>query len=355
MAKSWHPKEHSVIKETILEKYLRPWFMKTSSGFRHVFYFDTCSGPGVFKNGVIGSPIIALRKAHEIWKVHPKTKYHLVFCDIDSETIKTLETAIDELLCEFNDSFSDEVVIKCLNCDFVDDFQKILGHASSRSSASFFFIDPYSARTVPFITLVEATKKNSSEILFNFMLSDVNRNLRFWTSSDVQRIMGDERALDGIEDIEEISKIFSSNLKKQTGSLITRYSMVSSKKKSPLYDLFHLTKHCDGISIMKEVMSSLSKTPHYFSNDDRYSKDQLTIFMPGSNYSFAEVLRQLVDRQEMKVEEICDFIVCSDKFQWSKKDVRAHLKELLDNGQIEVTSGSKTINKNSIVRITEET
>jgi len=57
----------------------------------------------------------------------------------------------------------------------------------------------------------------------------------------------------------------------------------------------------------------------------------------------------------MKVEEICDFIVCSDKFQWSKKDVRAHLKELLDNGQIEVTSGSKTINKNSIVRITEET
>jgi len=352
MADEWNPKEHSVIKETILEKYLLPWFMKTSSGFKHVFYIDTCSGPGIFKNGVIGSPVIALRKAHEVWKVHPKTRYHLIFCDIDKVMIERLKSNIAKTLCEFKDPFYDESEIIYLNCDFVDDFEKILKLMRIRSSASFFFIDPYGARTVPFTTIVEVAKRDSSEVLFNFMLSDVNRNKDRLNSSEVKRIMGDERVLEGIRNIEQISEVFLSKLKERTNALITRYSVRSVKKKSLLYDLIHLTKHCDGISIMKEVMGSLSKTPHYFSNDSRYSKKQLTIFMPGSNHSFTEVLEQIVADREMKVEDIYQAIVCSDRYQWSERDVRARLTEMLKKGQIEVASGKKAINKNSLVKMT---
>jgi len=55
------------------------------------------------------------------------------------------------------------------------------------------------------------------------------------------------------------------------------------------------------------------------------------------------------------VERLYDDIVCDDTLFWTKSSILSQLRDLISSGRIELVAGPKTVNKNSIIRITEET
>ncbi len=327
MAEMWNPKEHSQIKESILEKYLGVWYMKITYRFRRAYYVDTCSGPGVFDNGIHGSPMIALKNAFEAWKKHPSCGYEFVFCDAKADVLRRLKENITSFLSCFESGFNSAVQIHFHECDFLEKFDMILNEAKKKETAAFLFIDPFNASTVPFEAIEKAMKGISTEVLFNFMHSDINRNKRLMNSEKTERIMGKGYDQEKLKSVPIIRDRYISDLRERTGAYVTYYTM-KTPSESPLYDLIHLTKHCDGLSIMKEVMSSLSKSPHYFSNDERYAKDQLTIFVPRSRDSFFEVLKSVCGSEQIRVERLYNEIMCDDKLfldkeQHSRADSRS--------------------------------
>lgn len=354
MAEVWNPKEHSQIKESILEKYLAVWYMKITYRFRRAYYVDTCSGPGVFDSGMQGSPMIALKNAFKAWEKHPSCVYEFVFCDANADVLRRLEENVTNYLSSSEKGFSGAVRIRFHECDFLEQFDKILNEAKKNRTAAFLFIDPFNASTVPFDAIVKAMKGTSTEVLFNFMHSDINRNKRLMNLEKTERIMGKGYDQEKLKSVSIIRDSFVSDLRERTGAYVMYYTMKISSK-APLYDLIHLTKHCHGLSIMKEVMSSLSKSPHYFSNDERYAKDQLTILVQTSQDSFYEVLKNICGSGEVRVERLYDDIVCDDTLFWTKSSILSQLRDLISSGRIELVAGPKTVNKNSIIRITEET
>ena len=353
MTEVWKPKEHSQIKETILESYLKAWYMKTTSGFRRVCYVDTCSGPGIFDNGMLGSPMIALKMAYEAWKRHPSCIYEFMFCDMNSDFLRKLKENVAEQIGCYEKEFNSVVRVSFYECDFLEEFDRILQGVKKKGTASFLFIDPFNASTVPFATIAKAVEGASTEVLYNFMHSDINRNKNLMSSEKKVRIMGGDCNVGKLASVPTIRDEFIANLREKTGAYIMHYTMKTSNR-SPLYDLIHLTKHCDGLSIMKEVMSSLSKTPHYFSNDERYARDQLTIFGPRSQDSFYEVLKSMCGSEQTRVERLYNEIMCDDKLFWTKSSILEQIRGLLETGKIKLVSGPKRINKNSVIEILED-
>ena len=64
-ASSWDLVPHTAAKLNILSEYLKAWFpiVGQSQRFDGVIYIDGFAGPGRYKQGEDGSPIIALKAA----------------------------------------------------------------------------------------------------------------------------------------------------------------------------------------------------------------------------------------------------------------------------------------------------
>ncbi|MFN3485033.1 MAG: three-Cys-motif partner protein TcmP [Planctomycetota bacterium] len=76
----WEIDPHTAAKHEILQRYLEAWFPILGSQHQHVVYIDGFAGPGRYKGGELGSPIIALNVAAN----HRKTLGgELVFWFID--------------------------------------------------------------------------------------------------------------------------------------------------------------------------------------------------------------------------------------------------------------------------------
>lgn len=60
----WEIESHTIAKHQILERYLKAWFPILNRYHGRVIYLDGFSGPGRYKNGEPGSPIIALNVAN---------------------------------------------------------------------------------------------------------------------------------------------------------------------------------------------------------------------------------------------------------------------------------------------------
>ncbi|MHA1863574.1 MAG: three-Cys-motif partner protein TcmP, partial [Candidatus Thorarchaeota archaeon] len=58
-------REHTKYKLQILEKYLPVWMQILQSRYKKLVYVDCFAGPGMYPDGVEGSPIRALKIARE--------------------------------------------------------------------------------------------------------------------------------------------------------------------------------------------------------------------------------------------------------------------------------------------------
>lgn len=87
----WELEPHTQAKHEILGRYLRAWVPILSlGGFRKVLYVDGFAGPGIYKGGEIGSPIIALQAARDqIHEITADTTF--LFIEKDSARSEVLE------------------------------------------------------------------------------------------------------------------------------------------------------------------------------------------------------------------------------------------------------------------------
>ena len=59
----WELDEHSLGKHLVLKSYINAWFPILSKYNGRLLFIDGFAGPGEYKNGYIGSPLIALDAA----------------------------------------------------------------------------------------------------------------------------------------------------------------------------------------------------------------------------------------------------------------------------------------------------
>jgi three-Cys-motif partner protein len=257
----WELEPHTQAKHEILSYYLKAWFPILATTQHRLLYVDGFAGPGEYKRGEDGSPIIALKvaKDHILQRKLTRAGMELVFFFIeqDERRLKNLENKISELHLPIN--FRVESVCASFEDAFGAALSEIEEH-NKKLAPSFVFVDPFGPTGFPLKLISRLAKQERSEILVNFNYQAINQ----WFLSDPLKHS-------------RLDELFGSNIWRQALTLPTSYQKeeylmkayqtvleslgwrgrsfrMKNKHNQTQYYLFFATRNWLGMLQMKQAM-----------------------------------------------------------------------------------------------------
>ncbi|MFQ5904324.1 MAG: three-Cys-motif partner protein TcmP [Candidatus Binatia bacterium] len=175
----WSIEPHTQIKNLILRRYLDAWLPIMARHNGRILSVDGFAGPGRYRGGEEGSPIIALKALLD----HPHFQRSLrqrevVFRFIEREEDRA--AALQDELRRFEASrpIPEWVKYDVLQGEFAPLMTQVLDKLESESkqlAPSFTFIDPFGFAGVPIEVITRIVQNPHCECLITFMSEAVNR------------------------------------------------------------------------------------------------------------------------------------------------------------------------------------
>jgi three-Cys-motif partner protein len=338
----WEIDEHTKAKHTILDKYLKAWFPILSSSpiSDRLVYIDGFAGPGEYKGGEPGSPIIALKAALD-HKLKDGLK-NIDFWFIESKEdrcdyLKNKIASLGNLPSNFN--------VKATCGKFEEELGKIL-EALEREGASldptFCFVDPfgYTETGGPKI-LGRILKFPKCEVLLTYMVGFMDRGAydpdkckiicREWNFSeeDINKITSTE----GIESREmQWIDILKKKLIEASGSKLYHLAFcVKGYNNRTLYYLMYFTKHIKGMKAMKEAMFKTGMRGEYKFSDYNFEQKNLLdyskdLWQEECAKMIYEHFKHDVHKNGVRVKEIENWVILETPYIW-----RSRILKILEN------------------------
>jgi three-Cys-motif partner protein len=265
----WPIPPHTVAKHNLLRRYLGAWFGIMGSTQGNIIFLDGFCGPGRYKDGEEGSPIIALNLAIEHRVHHKFRQICFLFIDENKDRIEHLDEEINQLTIPSN------FHVETRHNQFDETLTEILDTSEAKGSClapTFAFIDPFGPKGAPF-SLVERLMDNpKTEVFINIMVDTVNRFLEHPNPQQRQHyvdLFGTDEVLsiaDGAGDrITELRKLYQRQL--ETTAKYVRYFEMCDGNGRTIYFLFFATNNPLGHVKMKGAFWAIDKETGYQFSD----------------------------------------------------------------------------------------
>lgn len=300
-------------KHVILRKYLNAWLPKQTKYNKRVIICDGFAGPGVYKGGEDGSPIIAL-KAFTEHSFREQISADVIYLFIESrpDRFKSLTRVLEP----FEELLPDNVRIYTYNEDYDSALVRILDRMDRGATSiapTFAFIDPFGIKGVSLSTLRRLMTHKGCEVFVNFMMSSLQRFLETKEfEGNCDNFFGcpdwrDALPLSGAERENTLRLLYQRRLRDRDGvaAQYVRFFTMTDRNKAAIYDLFFATNHAKGIDAMKDAMWSVD---------------------PGGDYTFSDATnpeQEVLFEPEPDWPKLIDTLVA--KFQGQFKIGRAHV------------------------------
>jgi len=160
----WPIGPHTKAKHQILEEYLKAWFPIIGRWASRIVYLDGFAGPGIYKDGEYGSPVIAIKTAIEHTMLKSTTNITFGFIENDKKRSDVLKQTLQEKFDPLPQNMNYQVV----DSDFEKSVGKILDtleEKDQRLAPTFAFIDPFGYSGSPF----RIGLKNSQRTFLSFL------------------------------------------------------------------------------------------------------------------------------------------------------------------------------------------
>lgn len=273
---TWPIPQHTKAKHEILRYYLGAWFPILASVYRRLLYIDGFAGPGEYKGGEYGSPIIALEVARDHALKHKFTRsgMDLVFVFVENHEARyqNLERKIAELKPQLPDAFR----VETYPASFEEVFDTMLSKIEEQNkqlAPSFVFIDPFGPTGFPLSLISRLAKQAHSEVLITFNYQALNE----WFLQDPRKHKRVDEIYGG--DVWRPALQISTSKHKES-FLIEAYQKtlenlgwkgrnfrMVNKQNQAQYYLFFATTHWEGMLAMKRAMWSAAPTGDFQYSD----------------------------------------------------------------------------------------
>lgn len=276
----WDKPPHTEAKHDLLRAYLGAWFPIMAKYNRRVVYYDAFTGPGQYKGGDPGSPIIALRTLidHKYFDTLGNTEFIFLFNEADEGCAAHLQGLVDELR-ESRKPWPPNVKYYISNQTFIDVTTEMLDDLDSRNvrlAPTFAFVDPVGVKETPMAVLQRLTDYPKAELLVYFAHETV---FRFCGAGNIDRRLTDlfgndeykgAALLSGQQRSQYIHDLYKQQLHELCGfPYIQSFSMYDHRNKR-LYDLYYCTHEPIGLDRMKQAMWNIAPAGD-FSFRDRFA------------------------------------------------------------------------------------
>jgi three-Cys-motif partner protein len=162
----WERPPHTAAKHQMLDRYLAAWFpILLQGGFPGVTFFDGFAGPGEYKRGEEGSPIIALRQVFdrpELLRLRKRVRF--VFIEAHEGRVRHLHTLITSKFPLPNDSV---LVVPPYHGRCEELAERVLHDAGAWGQPIFANLDAWSL-DVPLGLIRRIGRNKASEVLITF-------------------------------------------------------------------------------------------------------------------------------------------------------------------------------------------
>ena len=331
----WKIDPHTEAKHAILKRYLGGWLGKIGNAYPDLLYVDGFSGPGEYTDGEPGSPIVFLSLVDEMLRNNTmkKATVYAAFNDIDVPTLQHLKEQVEN---RFSNLLSNpRVHVAFLNKDFEELFDELISRfPESGNFPALIFIDPFGYKKLKMESLRKFMKNPHVELLITLMDS----YFRFETGNESARktlreVFGADD-FQGITDQVQLAHMFGANIVKdfKNGHFLT-FQMLNSTNRG-LYHLVFVTRHPEGVAVMKDAMWSVD-TSGSFRYYDRYS-DIVSLSNFSRDYWVHDAVKAVQKRfagKDVYVSEVKDFVLFETLFRPLMKTI---LDPLVKNGKVTV-------------------
>ena len=332
----WEIAPHTRAKHEILKRYLQAWFPILNKHHDRILYVDGFCGPGCYKGGEPGSPIVALEAAAE----HRRgLRGDLVFLFVDEreDRLHHLKSVLKE------QSIPKHFDVRVKHGVFESEFAPLLESLEQQARSSvptFVFVDPFGFKGIPFRLIERLLAFPRCEVLITFMVDAVNRFLEHPEESIVAHIVsafGTKKCISiakgGGDRVAQLRTLYQEQL--ESAARFVRYFEMRDRPNHAEYLLFFATNHRMGHVKMKEAMWRVDpEAGYYFS--DAAAPDQLLLEDETLLNSLRTALRRAFqDAGQVSVGRIAEYV--EDKTMYLQKHMRKVLKGEEAAGKIHVS------------------
>lgn len=288
-----------------------------------IAYVDCFAGPGRYRGGEPGSPIVALEIARKFIENGSLSPDRLMIYAIEANKrhLEHLRTRCNEYLALHPElSPMSLALLQGRYDEKVGDVQADIQRGAIRAIPTFYLIDPFGIKDLPFDLLSRLLSPERNELMFNLMYEETNRFMgrpEFEPHLDV--MFGEEawRSLRSSTGRDRKSLLVD-YFKKRLFTAGARYVQVfemRNRSNASDYFLFFATKNRRGLEVMKEAMWGVDRSGQFAFSDYTYSLGPMLI-EPVLDYSVLQrQIKERFDRRRgVRIAEIKEFVLTETSF-----------------------------------------
>lgn len=365
---------HTRAKHNLLKYYLDVWMRILGGSSSKIRVFDCFAGRGNYSDettsdaieihniespaSIPGSPQIILDKAIEYSHL---ADIECVFIEKEKENVQILENNLPD-----RDELPDSVDYDIAEGRFQDTTIPKIENTGGWQVPTFFFIDPFGYSQIEYELITEIAETDQFDILINLMANQVIR----WQDVDkhqeaLKKPFGTENWREELEthqaedlDDKEVS-YYCTRLEENGPEHTLAYLVTRDDSDAMVYYLVFGTNDPKGIEVMSNAMNDVGPGEFaYAPHRDEIANDQAGLNEFTGNPVRSSLL-ELFSGEEISFENIMRRYVSEERYSTKRrKDIRSELKEMEQEGIIEVTRiTSKTeqgLSRNDIIHFPEE-
>lgn len=333
----WDLDPHTEVKHAIFKRYLDAW-IPILSKFHGINIIDGFAGPGEYKGGKEGSPVIAIRTLIE-HKIKVKSNVSFIFIEKDKKRCGHLNKKLADFKLPSN------VKYECICGKFEEVIGEILQNLNqnqTRLAPTFVFIDPFGFKGFPFELIKGIMNSGKCEVLINFMFEDINRFIglpqnektmqSFFGVNKWKEVKGNT---DPVKRLKALHGLYREQLER-IADFVLSFKMKNKFNKTD-YFLFFATNNIKGLKKMKEAMWKADPSGSFEFSDVTYNPAQTMLLGHEPNYI---LLKKKIQKEykgkKIKVEELEYFVVTKTIFRETHYKTSI-LRPMEKEGEIEVT------------------
>lgn len=340
----WEIEPHTLAKHEILRRYLGAWFPILGTYNRRIIYIDGFCGPGQYKGGEPGSPIIALREAINHRQRLTETEVIFLFLDERPDRISHLENQLSQIHIPSN------YCVYPKAGQFDVEFRKLLDALDDKGlkiAPTFAFIDPFGFKGLPFEGIRRLLINPRTEILVNVMVDPINRFLDHpdpQTRQHIVELFGTDAVLRIAQmsnnRVAELRLLYQEQL--MHCAQFVRFFEMRNRDGRIIYYLFFAGNHPLGHVRMKEAFWKVDPIGGYYFSDAT-NPNQLVMFDADAAPSLATKLAIDFSHKKVSVEQVRKYV--EDETPFVAAHMRSALKRLEDDKRIAVDQYKRDGNK----------
>ena len=335
MQSLWDIEPHTKAKHEILKRYLDAWFPIMAKYNQRIIYLDGFCGPGRYKGGEDGSPIIAIKNALNHFGRLQNREIVFIFIDEREDRIEHLKSEIASMNIPANFSIFTET----------SEFEKTVGDILSNLKTkgvnlapTFAFVDPFGFKGISFSIIKDLLSNPKTEIFINVMADFINRFIEHPDASTRQHIVdlfGTTQVLQIITTeknrLEALKQLYQSQL--QSCAKYVRYFEMQNKQGRTIYYLFFASKHPLGFIKMKEAFWKVDpESGFHFS--DKTNPGQMVLFSVDPSLDLVKIIEKEFSGKRVSVAKIQQFV--EEETIYIAKHMRQALNVMETDSKIKV-------------------